>query len=324
MIAVVAYPRLELGDVRVIEAIRTALDPQWRRIAAHVTLAFPAEVAPAEVEGHVAAVAAAARPIAFVIRKAVARREPDSAGGRVFLAFDEGNEAITALHRRLYESALKPHLRPDPPYVPHITVAVDPEWARCEALAERLTAGARPIAGWIDALSLVEVKSPRVSTISEWAIGTGVSIVPFEDKYQADFARLNRAWLDEHGLFEEADRAHLEHPRESILSGGGQIFVAIDRGEVIGVCATIVQDADTVEFAKFAVASAARGRGVGRQLTAAAVTWARDRGARKAILFSSRKLQAAIRLYERSGFIYGPLPAHVPYASADVFMELAL
>ena len=35
MITVVAYPRLELGDVRVIEAIRTALDPQWRRIAAH-------------------------------------------------------------------------------------------------------------------------------------------------------------------------------------------------------------------------------------------------------------------------------------------------
>ena len=100
--------------------------------------------------------------------------------------------------------------------------------------------------------------------------------------------------------------------------------MAIDKGAVVGVCATIVQDADTIEFAKFAVAPEARGRGIGRHLTAAALAWARDRGARKVMLLSSRKLDAALRLYERSGFIYGPLPAHVPYSSADVYMELTL
>jgi hypothetical protein len=42
------------------------------------------------------------------------------------------------------------------------------------------------------------------------------------------------------------------------------------------------------------------------------------------MLLSSRKLDAALRLYERSGFIYGPLPAHVPYSTADVYMEMTL
>jgi putative acetyltransferase len=324
MIAVVAYPRLDVSDTRAIEAIRTALDPQARRIAAHVTLVFPAEVKADDVAAHCAAVAASARPIAFVIRRAQARREPNSAGGRVFYVPDEGAEAVASLHRRLYDSPLKVHLWPEPPYVPHVTLAVDPEWSRCEALAERLTTGARPMSGWIDTISLIDVRDPRVQTIAEWAVGTSITIVPFEDRYQEAFARLNRAWLDEHGLFEEADRAHLEQPRQSILAGGGQIFVALDKGTVIGVCATIVQDSDTIEFAKFAVAPAARGRGIGRQLTAAALAWARDRGARKVTLLSSRKLQAALRLYERSGFIYGPLPAHVPYSSADVYMELTL
>jgi putative acetyltransferase len=324
MIAVVAYPRLDVADTRAIEAIRTALDPQARRIAAHVTLVFPVDLTPAEVAERCAAVAASSRPIPFVIRKAMARREPDSAGGRVFYVPEEGAEGISALHRRLYDSPLKVHLWPEPPYVPHITLAVDPDWPRCEALAERLTIGARMMSGWIDTISLIEIRDPRVATIAEWAIGTSIAIVPFEDQYQDAFARLNKAWLTEHGLFEEADRAHLEQPRKSILAGGGQIFVAIDKGVVIGVCATIVQDADTIEFAKFAVSPEARGRGIGRQLTAAALAWARDRGARKVMLLSSRKLDAALRLYERSGFIYGPLPAHVPYSSADVYMEMTL
>ena len=81
MIAVVAYPRLDVADSRAIEAIRTALDPQARRIAAHVTLVFPVDLTAADVAGALSRRSPPrARPIAFVIRKAQARREPDSAG----------------------------------------------------------------------------------------------------------------------------------------------------------------------------------------------------------------------------------------------------
>ena len=114
MIAVVAYPRLDVADTRAVEAIRTALDLQARRIAAHVTLVFPVDLQPAYVAPHCAAVAASSRPIPFVIRKAMARREPDSAGGRVFYVPEEGAEGTSALHRRLYDSPLKMHLWPSP------------------------------------------------------------------------------------------------------------------------------------------------------------------------------------------------------------------
>jgi len=42
------------------------------------------------------------------------------------------------------------------------------------------------------------------------------------------------------------------------------------------------------------------------------------------VLVSSSRLQAALRLYERMGFVPAPLPADVPYATADVFMERSL
>ena len=324
MIAVVAYPRLDVADTRAIEAIRTALDPQARRIAAHVTLVFPVDLKPEDVAPHCAAVAASSRPIPFVIRKAMARREPDSAGGRVFYVPEEGAEGISALHRRLYDSPLKVHLWPEPPYVPHITLAVDADWPRCEALAERLTIGARPMSGWIDTISLIEIRDPRVATIAEWAIGTSITIVPFEDKYQDAFARLNKAWLTEHGLFEEADRAHLEQPRQSILAGGGQIFVALDKGVVIGVCATIVQDAGHYRVCQVrGLAGGPRprhrpaphrcGAGVGPRSR-------RPQGDAAVVAQAGRRAAPlrAIRVH------HGPLPAHLPYSSADVYMEMTL
>jgi putative acetyltransferase len=323
MIAVVAYPRFEREQLLAIEATRAAHDPQARRIAAHFTLVFPTDIAASAVEPHAAAVARASMPIPFVLRRAIAVRDA-AWGGHVFLVPEEGSATITGLHERLYDETLRPHRRSDIPYVPHVTVGADADWAECEALARRIDAGLRPVSGWIDAISLVAVESPHVKPLTRWMLGTTITIVPYEDLYAEAFARLNRIWLDEHGLFEEADRHHLERPRESILAGGGQIFVAIEDGEVVGVCAMIVRDAATIELAKFAVDNAARGRGIGAHLTTTAIDWARGRGARRVVLVSSTKLDAALRLYERTGFRRGPLPLDIPYATADVFMELAL
>jgi hypothetical protein len=35
-------------------------------------------------------------------------------------------------------------------------------------------------------------------------------------------------------------------------------------------------------------------------------------------------LTTALRLYEKMGFVHMPLPASLPYATADVYMELEL
>ena len=42
------------------------------------------------------------------------------------------------------------------------------------------------------------------------------------------------------------------------------------------------------------------------------------------MLVSNSRLAAALKLYEQLGFRYAPLPATMPYATADVYMELDL
>jgi putative acetyltransferase len=153
---------------------------------------------------------------------------------------------------------------------------------------------------------------------------TPVEIVSYADEYADAFARLNREWLEHYSLFEDGDRKHLEHPRESILATGGEIFIALIDGVVVGTCATVVRDPETVELVKLAVDGSVRGRGIGLQLAQKVITWARKHGATRVTLVSSTKLEAALRLYERLGFKYGPLPSDTGYETADIFMELDL
>jgi predicted N-acetyltransferase YhbS len=151
-----------------------------------------------------------------------------------------------------------------------------------------------------------------------------IVILTYEDHHAAAFSRLNRAWLEEHSLLEDGDRKQLEQPRESILAKGGELFIAVIGEEVVGSCAVIPHDVGVVELAKLAVDTRVRGHGLGRRLTETALAWARGRGTQKVILLSSSKLQAALRLYERLGFQYGPLPADPDYQTADIYMELSL
>jgi GNAT superfamily N-acetyltransferase len=151
-----------------------------------------------------------------------------------------------------------------------------------------------------------------------------ITIVGFDDRFAEAFERLNREWLERYFSVEELDRKYIEHPRESIVDRGGEIFFALVGGEVVGTCAAMWRDAETVELAKLGVTAAAQGRGIGRRLSETVVAWARAAGARKVVLISSTKLDAALRLYERLGFAYAPLPADPGYSTADVYMELRL
>jgi len=151
-----------------------------------------------------------------------------------------------------------------------------------------------------------------------------MKIIPYEDRYAPDFKRLNREWLEDFGLLEDADAKHLNFPRESIIDQGGQIFFAVEREAVLGTCAAIRHSGEVVEIAKLAVAPSARQRGIGRLLTRTVIEYAQGIGALKVSLVSSTKLVSALRLYESMGFIPKPFPEQSDYASADVYMELVL
>ena len=152
-----------------------------------------------------------------------------------------------------------------------------------------------------------------------------IKVIPYEERYIPDFKRLNRQWLENFGLLEEADeKKHLNTPRESIIENGGQIFFAVERDIVVGTCAAIRHSSKLIEIAKLAVAPFAQKRGIGRMLTKAVTKYSIDIGAWKVFLVSSTKLKPALRLYESMGFVHASLPVQPEYASADVYMELVL
>jgi GNAT superfamily N-acetyltransferase len=152
----------------------------------------------------------------------------------------------------------------------------------------------------------------------------GVDIVPFRAEHARAFYILNRAWLDLHELYEPVDEIQMADPVRAIIDVGGAIFVAVDRGEVVGTAAILPHGPGEMELAKLTVAAAARGQGLGRRLAEACVDFARRAGVERVILVSSSRLRTALELYESLGFVHRPLPADLPYASADVYMELSV
>jgi putative acetyltransferase len=149
-----------------------------------------------------------------------------------------------------------------------------------------------------------------------------MKIEVFRPEHAAAYEALNRSWLVGHGLIEEADEPQLIDPQCTIIETGGQLFVAVEDGVVIGTCGVAPHGEGEFEVVKLAVATSAQGRGIGRQLVDACVTFARQHGARRITLLSSSLLGPALRLYERAGFRRENLPDSNPYATADVYMVL--
>lgn len=151
-----------------------------------------------------------------------------------------------------------------------------------------------------------------------------IEITSFQPDHADRFAQLNREWLEAYGLMEPANEEQLADPRAYFLDRGGQIFVALNDGNVIGTCAIVPHGVDEFEVAKLTVSPAFRGQGIARRLVERCLTYARERGARRVMLVSNSRLHTALRLYESFGFERRPTPAAKEYEHQDVYMELQL
>ena len=149
-----------------------------------------------------------------------------------------------------------------------------------------------------------------------------MNIVPFRPDLATAFADLNRAWIERLFTLETADLKVLNDPEGAIIGPGGQIFFALDAGAPVGTVAAVREGPGRFELAKMAVAPSHQGQGLGRALGEAMIDWARAQGAEAVFLLTNSRLEGAIRLYERLGFVHAPLPGHTDYVRADVYMEL--
>lgn len=132
-----------------------------------------------------------------------------------------------------------------------------------------------------------------------------VTIHDFRDDLAPHFARINTQWLEAMYRIEPTDRAVLDHPRAHIVDPGGAIlFAEADGLGIVGTCALQASAPGRFELTKMGVLDSARGLGVGAVLLDAVIARAGTMGAELLYLLSNRKSAAAIRLYERAGFVH--------------------
>jgi N-acetylglutamate synthase-like GNAT family acetyltransferase len=151
------------------------------------------------------------------------------------------------------------------------------------------------------------------------------SVVKFSAAHAAAFANLNKEWIETYFRLEEMDLKQLEDPFESIIKPGGEIFVIESAdGHVVGVCAMIPHEKNSYELAKMAVSPIVRGQGVGDFLMETVIQWAQKQNASSIMLLSNTKLEPAISLYKKHGFVTVKLGPHPDYERCNIEMKLDL
>jgi putative acetyltransferase len=150
-----------------------------------------------------------------------------------------------------------------------------------------------------------------------------INIQQYEDKYQADFKRLNLEWLEKYGLLEPHDLEILDDPKGMLIDRGGCIFLAMENDKVIGTAGLWKENDKEFELVKMFVDPDYRGKGISKLLLDKCIGEAKSKMASKIFLFSNSQLGTAIQLYEKYGFRHVPV-TNAPFLTADVKMELQL
>ncbi|MFD2516335.1 GNAT family N-acetyltransferase [Salinimicrobium flavum] len=149
-------------------------------------------------------------------------------------------------------------------------------------------------------------------------------IIPFEPRYAQDFRDLNIAWLEKYFWVEPHDEEVLGNPQKYIIDPGGTIFLVQDAERIIGTVALMKIEDGIFELTKMSVTPAYQGRNIGQELMTHTLTYAKDQGWQKLIIYSNRKLENAIYIYRKFGFKEIPIEGNNPYARGDIKMELLL
>ena len=131
---------------------------------------------------------------------------------------------------------------------------------------------------------------------------SNIIIHTYRDAYANSFKFLNLQWIEEFFVVEEEDLKILSNPKSYVLDQGGEIFFALQDGQVIGTSAMVLVKPKIFELAKMAVDKNFQGKGVGRILINASIEFARKRSATEVFLVTNDKLKPALNLYKSSGF----------------------
>ncbi|MEP0265825.1 GNAT family N-acetyltransferase [Dokdonia sp.] len=152
-----------------------------------------------------------------------------------------------------------------------------------------------------------------------------MQIVNYHPSYAPTFKALNIEWLETFFYVEPYDNEVLSNPSTYIISKGGHIFFAILNEKIVGTVALMpMQEPNVFELTKMAVDTTIRGKGIGQQLMAHCIAFAKAEKVPKLILYSNTILENAIYIYKKWGFVEIPLEKDVHYDRANIKMELVI
>lgn len=150
-------------------------------------------------------------------------------------------------------------------------------------------------------------------------------IIPFDNAYAKDFYDLNIEWLQTYFYVEPYDEEVLSKPEKYIINKGGYIFFIKSKDIVLGTVALMPTDEPFVfELTKMSVLPNQRGQKIGQQLLQYCIDFAKENNFKSLMLYSATKLENAIYIYRKFGFIELELEKNSPYKRSDIKMELTL
>jgi ribosomal protein S18 acetylase RimI-like enzyme len=150
-----------------------------------------------------------------------------------------------------------------------------------------------------------------------------IEIIPYNDKYAEVFFSLNIEWLETYFYVEKHDRDVLSNPKSYIIDNGGFIFFAKYNNEIVGTFA-LMNETEGFELSKMAVSPKYRGLKIGQKMMDYCIDFSRNKKWDKLLLYSNRKLENAIYIYKKYGFVEVELETDSPYERSDIKMVMEL
>ena len=147
-----------------------------------------------------------------------------------------------------------------------------------------------------------------------------IEIIDFSDQHKEKIKTLNYEWLEKYFKIEEGDRISLSNPQEEIINKGGFIYYAQINNDIVGTASLLKKNDQVFELGKMAVSANFQGFGIGAILIEHCINIAKQHGIKKLVLYSNTKLESAIHLYKKYGFVEVELECGL-YERANIKME---
>ena len=174
MLLCLAYPRLSEADTTLISDFRRDHDKKYVDVVdTHWTMIFPGSsegISEDDLEHHIHSVAEDSAAVDFTCRYALVYDDDGCDDYYIFLVPDEGFSGISLLHDRLYSDFMRPKLRLDIPYVPHIGIATSKDREVLHDLATEWNRRGHAISGTIDELTLSSYDGGQVVDLKRFPL----------------------------------------------------------------------------------------------------------------------------------------------------------